>query len=371
MSSFKELANNGISGLMVYEPGRPIDEVARELGFNDPAEITKLASNENSLGPSPLALKAITEHAAQMHLYPDGGAYYLKEALAAKLNIKPQQLIIGSGSNEIIEFIGHTFIGAGNEVIMGDRAFIVYKLIAAMFGAEAVSVPMQKLTHDLDAMLAAITPRTRIIFIANPNNPTGTIVSAEAIDTFMSKVPDNVIVCFDEAYVELLPEAEQPPTLEYVRQGRNVIVLRTFSKTYGLAGLRVGYAVAPEDCINLLNRIRQPFNVNAMALAAAQAALADDAHVERTRKLVADGLQQFYTAFEKMGLEYTPSAANFVLVKVGQGRQRFEDLKKLGVITRPMDGYNLPDHIRITIGTAEENSRCIAALKKVVQASRL
>ncbi len=371
MSSFKELANNGIADLMVYEPGRPIDEVARELGFKDPSEITKLASNENSLGPSPLALEAIAAHASQMHLYPDGGAYYLKEALAAKLNIKPQQLIIGSGSNEIIEFIGHAFLGAGTEVMMADRAFIVYKIIAAMFGAGFVSVPMQNLTHDLDAMLAAITPKTRVIFIANPNNPTGTTVSTEDIDAFMGKVPDNVIVCFDEAYVELLPEAEQPPTIEYVRQGRNVIVLRTFSKTYGLAGLRVGYAVAPEECINLLNRVRQPFNVNAMALIAAQAALADDDHVERTRTLITHGLQQFYTAFENMGLEYTPSSANFVLVKVGQGRQRFEELKKLGVITRPMDGYNLPDHIRITVGTKEENTRCIAALKKVAQASRL
>jgi histidinol-phosphate aminotransferase len=370
MSSFDKLANKGIADLMVYEPGRPIDEVARELGFNDPAEITKLASNENSLGPSPLALKAIAAHASQMHLYPDGGAYYLKEALAAKLKVQPQQLIIGSGSNEIIEFIGHAFLGTGSEVMMADRAFIVYKLIAAMFGAGLVSVPMQNLTHDLDAMLAAITPQTRLIFIANPNNPTGSVVSAAAIDAFMEKVPENIIVCFDEAYVELLPESEQPPTLEYVRQGRNVIVLRTFSKTYGLAGLRVGYAVAPAECIKLLNRVRQPFNVNAMALAAAQAALADDDHVERTRKLVADGRQQFYDAFAEMNLEYTPSAANFILVKVGQGRQCFEELKKQGVITRPMDGYKLPDHIRITIGTKAENSRCIEALK-VVQASRL
>ncbi len=366
--SFASLARSGVDSLPTYEPGRPIDEVARELGFRDASEITKLASNENSLGPSPLALKAMREHAESMHLYPDGGAFYLKQALGQKLGVAPNQLLVGNGSNELIEFIGHTFLGPDAGVVMADGAFIVYKLVAALFNAPVVSVPMQQFTHDLDAMLAAITPETRVVFVANPNNPTGTIVSADAIRAFMDRVPKDVIVCFDEAYVELLPESEQPPTLEYVREGRNVIVLRTFSKTYGLAGLRVGYAVAPADCIALLNRVRQPFNVNAMALAAAQAALGDDAHVAQTRKLVADGLLMFYDAFSAMGLNYVPSSANFVLVEVGRGRSCFDALQQSGVVVRPMDGYGLPDHIRITIGTQGENSRCIDSLKAILGA---
>jgi len=365
MSRFEKLAKGGISELVTYEPGRPIEEVARELGFEDISEITKLASNENALGPSPLAVEAMAEFSTKMHLYPDGGAFYLKQALVAKLGIEQDQLLIGNGSNELLEFIGHVFLGKNAGVVMADRAFVVYKLVAAMFGAPLVTVPMQNLTHDLDAMLEAITDKTRVVFIVNPNNPTGTVVTQDAIDAFMDRVPENVIVCFDEAYVELLPEAEQPTTLDYVRQGRNVIVLRTFSKTYGLAGLRVGYAVAPATCISLLNKVRQPFNVNSMALAAAQAAVGDDAHVERTRRLVTDGLQQYYNAFDEMGLEYVSSSANFILVKVGQGRRCFEELKKLGVIVRPMDGYGLPDYIRITVGTAEENACCIDALGKL------
>ncbi len=366
--SFESLANAGVANLKTYEPGRPIEEVARELGFQDVSEITKLASNENALGPSPLALKAMADHAMRMHLYPDGGAFYLKRTLADKLGVSADQLLIGNGSNELIEFIGHTFLGAGAGIVMAECAFVVYKLVAAMFRAPVETIPMQSLTHDLDAMATAIGPWTRIVFVANPNNPTGTVVSHDAIAAFMDRVPDDVIVCFDEAYIELLPEAEQPPTLDYVREGRNVIVLRTFSKTYGLAGLRVGYAVAPPECIALLNRVRQPFNVNAMALAAAEAALLDEEHVIRTRRLVSDGLQQFYAAFKEMGLNYTPSSANFVLVEVGEGRSCFEALQKCGVIVRPMDGYGLPDHVRITIGTRAENETCITALKAILQA---
>jgi histidinol-phosphate aminotransferase len=364
--SFQKLANPGISELVFYEPGKPIDEVARELGLGDADEIIKLASNENALGASPLALEALRKFACNVHLYPDGSAYHLKNRLAEKLNLHPENLIIGNGSNEIIEFIGHVFMAPGTNIVMADRAFVVYKLVAAMFGAEALTVPMVEYRHDLDAMLKAVTPETRVIFIANPNNPTGTRVSNDDIEGFMERVPDDVIICFDEAYVELLPAHEQPPTLDYVRDGRNVIVLRTFSKTYGLAGLRVGYAAAPPECINLLNRVRQPFNVNAAALAAAQAALDDYAHVEATRKMVQDGLKQFYAAFDEMGLSYIPSSANFVLVKTGSGRERFHTLQKMGVIVRPMDGYGLPDYIRITVGTESENRRCIESLANII-----
>ena len=366
--SFESLANSGVGELPTYEPGRPIEDVARELGFGDPAEVTKLASNENALGPSPLAMEAIVSNAANMHLYPDGGAFHLKQALAEKLQVKPEQLLIGNGSNELIEFIGHVFMGPHAGIVMADRAFIAYKLIAAMFKAPVVTVPMAAFVHDLDAMLEAIRPETRVVFVANPNNPTGTIVSRDAINSFMARVPDHVVVCYDEAYVELLPEVQQPATLDYVREGRNVIALRTFSKTYGLAGLRVGYAVAPAECIALLNRVRQPFNVSAMALIAAEAALRDDEHVARTRALVVDGLKELGSAFGAMGLSYVPSAANFILVKVGGGRCCFEALQKRGVIVRPMDGYGLPDYIRITVGTHAENMCCIEALKSVLEA---
>lgn len=366
MASFNQLSNDWIAGLATYEPGRPIEEVARELGFGSAADIIKLASNENSMGPSPLAVEAIREGATGMHRYPDGGAFYLKDALASTLRVQPSQILPGNGSNELIEFIGHTFLGPDVNVVVADTSFVVYRLVAAMFRAEVISVPMRELTHDLDAMLAAITPETRVVFVSNPNNPTGTMVGQEEIDGFMERVPEHVVVCFDEAYIELLPPQEQPDVLKYVRQGRKVIVLRTFSKAYGLAGLRVGYAIAPEDGISLMNRVRQPFNVNSMAQLAALAALGDDAHVAVTRDLVQEGLSFFVAEFFRLGLEYVPSVTNFILVKVGEGRKVFEVLQKLGVIVRPMDGYGLPEYVRITVGTADENRQTIAALADAV-----
>lgn len=363
MSSFDSLANDWIDGLATYEPGRPIEEVARELGFDSAADIVKLASNENSLGPSPLAVEAIRKSAVGMHRYPDGGAYYLRHALAAKLGVLPEQVLPGNGSNELIEFIGHTFLGPGANVVAADTAFVVYRLVAAMFRAEFVAASMRHLTHDLDAMLGAITPETRVVFISNPNNPTGTMVGQDEIDSFMDRVPEHVVVCFDEAYIELLPPGDQPDVLQYVRQDRNVIVLRTFSKAYGLAGLRVGYAVAPERCVALINRVRQPFNVNAMAQLAAVAALDDEEHVKTTRALVSEGLSFFVNEFRRLGLEYVPSVTNFILVKVGEGRKVFDSLQQAGVIVRPMDGYGLPEYVRITVGTYEENRRAIMALE--------
>ncbi len=367
MTAFETLAKPWIAGLGTYEPGRPIEEVARELGLADVSGIAKLASNENALGPSPRAMAVMRDAAGAMHLYPDGGAYYLKEALSRRLNVPPDHLIVGNGSNELLEFLGHVFLGPGTSIVMADRAFVVYRLVAAVEQAEVLSVPMHAFTHDLPAMAAAVRPDTRLVFIGNPNNPTGTVVSGDAIDAFMATVPDHAIVCFDEAYVELLEPARQPDTLRYVRRGRPVVVLRTFSKTYGLAGLRVGYAVAPPDCIRLLNRVRQPFNVNAMAQAAAVAALDDDEHVARTRALVRDGLAYFAQAFDRMGLPFVPSVANFVLVNVGRGREVFMALQREGIIVRPMDAYGLPDYIRVTTGLPEQNRRCLAALRKVLE----
>lgn len=367
MMTFNELARPGVASLGVYEPGRPIEEVARELGFQDPGSIIKLASNENALGPSPRAVAAMKKAARSMHLYPDGGAFYLRQALAGKLDVSPGQIIMGTGSNELIEFIGHVFLDETKSIVMADKAFVVYKLVADLFRARTIMVPMSNYTHDLEAMLQAITPDTRVVFVANPNNPTGTMVGQAALDSFMSRVPGHVVVVFDEAYIELLQPEDQPDCLRYVREGRNVIVLRTFSKTYGLAGLRLGYGIAPEDCIKLLQRVRQPFNTTAMAQAAALAALEDDEYVAKTRLMMREGLDYFEAAFRKMKLELVPSSANFVMVRVGGGRQVFEAMQRTGVIVRPMDPYGLPDHIRITVGTRAENRRCLAALKGVLK----
>lgn len=364
--TFAELARPWVAGLGVYEPGRPIEEVARELGFKDADEIIKLASNENALGPSPCAIKAIRQAAKTMHLYPDGGAFYLRQALARKMTVRPEQIITGSGSNELIEFIGHVFLDSSTSIVMADKAFVVYKLVADMFRARTIMVPMKDFCHDLDAMLKAITPDTRIVFIANPNNPTGTMVGQQALDAFMAKVPDHVVVVFDEAYIELLPPERQPDCVKYVQQGRKVIILRTFSKTYGLAGLRIGYGIAPEECIKLMHRVRQPFNTTAIAQIAAVAALDDEAHVLKTRAMTQEGLMHLTSCFRKLKLEFVPSSANFILVKVGRGRLVFEAMQRSGVIVRPMDPYGLPEYIRITVGTRAENRRCIKALQEAL-----
>lgn len=366
MNVFERLANPWVPGLVTYEPGRPIEEVARELGFASADEIVKLASNENALGPSPRAVQAMRRAAREMHRYPDGDAFYLRQALASRLNVAPANLLPGNGSNELLELLGHAFLAPGTSIVMADRAFVVYRLVAAMFRAETIAVPMRDYTHDLDAMAAAVRPDTRIVYVSNPNNPTGTMVDQVAIERFMQRVSPDVIVCFDEAYIELLPPERQTDTLRFVRENRNAIVLRTFSKTYGLAGLRLGYAVAPEACVRLLHRVRQPFNVNAMALAAAVAALEDEAYVRRTQQLVARELKFLERAFRRLGRAYVPSAANFILVEVGKGREVFQRMQKRGVIARPMDGYGLPAHIRITVGTRAENQRCVEALERVL-----
>ena len=360
-------AKDWISGLRVYEPGKPIEEVARELGFDDVAAIVKVASNENELGPSPMAIEAMQEAVGEMHRYPDGGAFYLKRKLADKLGVDPAQLLFGCGSNELIVFLCHVFLGQGTNLVMGAEAFAVYFLAAAMYQADTIRVPMPEHVHDLDAMLAAITPETRIVAICNPNNPTGTMVSQEAIDRFIEKLPDHVVAIFDEAYFEVMPEEQKPDVLKHIRAGKeNIIVLRTFSKAYGLAGLRIGYAIGCPGLITLLNKVRQPFNVNAMAQSAAMAALDDVTHLVETREMVFQGLEFFERELPKLGIETVPSGANFILVKTGNGREVFQELQKRKVIVRPMDPYGLPDHIRITIGTPEQNRTILDALKEVL-----
>lgn len=367
MNSLNHIAKKWVGGLSIYQPGKPIEEVARELGLGDPGDIIKLASNENSLGPSPRAVTAMKACADKMHIYPDGDNFQLRHTLSRKLGFAPDQFFIGHGSNEIIQLLGHVFLDDASNVVVSDHAFIVYQLVAALYQSRVISVPAKDFRHDLSAMARAITSDTRMIFIANPNNPTGTLVDQQEIDAFMRDVPGHVVVVFDEAYVELLDEADRPDTCKFVCDDRNVFVLRTFSKTYGLAGLRIGYAIAPRDGINLLHRVRQPFNVNAMAQAAALAALEDDAYVMQTRALIKDGLTTICTALDQWGIEYVPSHANFVLIKVGAGRKIFEELQRRKVIVRPVDVYRLPEYVRVTIGTAEENQKFLKAFADVME----
>jgi len=362
--------NPWIEALATYEPGRPIDEVARELGFADASEIVKLASNENALGPSSRAVMAVREAASEMHRYPDGGCYYLRQALAERLEVDPAAVVVGNGSNELIVLLVHAFLQPGDNVVVSEMAFIVYRLVTAAFRGEVREVPMRDWTHDLKAMLEAVDERTRLIFVANPNNPTGTAVHLGDVEWFLSQIPEDVLVIFDEAYFEFLPAGKRPDVLAHVRKDRPVVVLRTFSKIYGLAGMRIGYAVAPLRTARAMHKVRQPFNVNSLAQVAALAALGDDEHVKSTREVVDAGREFLEGRFTQMGLEYVPSRTNFILLKSGRGRHVFEELQKEGVIVRPMDGYGLPEFIRVTIGTQDQNERFIAALKRVLSKSR-
>lgn len=361
--------NPALASLPVYQPGRPIEEVARELGLNA-ADIIKLASNENPLGPSPAALAAMERAIRTLHLYPDGNAFYLKQKLAAKLGLTPANLVLGNGSNEIIEFIGHALLAPGGEVVVSQYCFAVYPIVTSLFGAKLVTVPAKEHGHDIPAMLRAITPNTRVIFVANPNNPTGTLIPNADIERLIREVPANVLIAMDEAYVEFL---EKPcDLLPLIREGRapNLLLMRTFSKIYGLAGLRLGYGIAAPELISAFEKVRQPFNINALIQAGALAALDDDEHITRTRSNNAEGLRCYESAFRELNLPFVPSAANFILVRVGDGQRVFGELQKRGVITRPMGGYQLPEWIRISVGSPAENERCLKALREIVLAGR-
>ncbi len=356
--------NPVLATLPVYQPGRPIEEVARELGL-PAADIIKLASNENPFGPSPLALAAMEKALRQTNLYPDGNAFYLKGALAQKLGVETANLVVGNGSNEIIEFAARALLTPGDDVVMSQFCFAVYPIVTKMAGANPVVVLAKDYGHDLPAMLRAVTQKTKIIFVANPNNPTGTLVPRAKLLQFVEQVPSNVLLIMDEAYIEFLEDA--PDLLPLIRSGKkNLLLMRTFSKIYGLAGLRVGYGIGPADLIAGLEKIRQPFNLNLIAQAAALAALEDAEHLQRTRANNLAGLKFYEDAFRALQLEFVPSSANFILVCVGEGQQVWSGMQQLGVITRPMAGYQLPKWIRISIGTPAENSRCLAALKKVL-----
>ena len=364
LSIFDQL-NSSIQGLPVYQPGRPIEEVARELGLK-PSEVIKVASNENPLGPSPMAVKAMQVAVKQSHLYPDGNAFYLKNKLAEKLDIESSNLILGNGSNEIIEFVSHILLRPGDDIVVSQYCFAIYPLVAMMMGAKVNSVSSVAYGHDLRAMLKAITPSTRIVWVANPNNPTGTLADSDDLRFLVGQVPSDVLLVIDEAYYEFLDEPVD--LLPLVKSGEipNLLLMRTFSKIYGLAGLRIGYGIGHPDFISSMEKVRQPFNINSIAQAGAIAALDDDAHLTATRKSNEEGLRFFESVCIELGLEYVPSYANFILIKVGSGQSVFEALQERGVIARPMGGYGLPEWIRLSVGTPNENSRSVSALKRVL-----
>ena len=355
-----------IDTIQPYQGGKPIEEVQRELGITD---IIKLASNENPLGPSPLAVQAITERAKQVHLYPDGNAFYLKNDLAQHLGVSTEQLILGNGSNDVLQLIAEAYVAPDDEVIYAAGAFVVYSLVTKLCSATSVVVPMQNDTHDLSAMAAAITDKTKVIFVANPNNPTGTMVTANETVAFMELVPDDVLVVFDEAYYEYVRRSDYPQTLPYVLEGRNFIITRTFSKIYGLAGLRIGYGIAPPALIETLNRVRQPFNCSLVGQAAARAALTDPDHVTKSQESNTAGKAFLYQAFDDMGLRYAPTEGNFIMLHLEQlGADIADALLQKGVIVRPIAGYGYPNAVRVTIGTQQENERFITVLERSLRA---
>jgi histidinol-phosphate aminotransferase len=355
-----------IRSLIPYEPGKPIEEVEREYGISGSV---KLASNENPLGPSPRALAVLRERLPELHLYPDGDCFYLKRALAQKLGVQPDRLIFGNGSNEIIELAARTFMRPGDEAVMAEQAFVVYELIVQAVGGKRKTVPLKNFTHDLAAIADAVTPQTRLVFLANPNNPTGTIYRRREWQAFLERISPDVLVIVDEAYFEYVEEADYPNSLDYHARHPAILTLRTFSKLYGLAGLRIGYGIGAKGVIALMQRVRQPFNVNAPAQWAALAALDDTEHVQRSLGVNQHGVKYLQTEFARLGLSYVPSQANFILVRVGNGPEVFQRLLQQGVIVRPMVGYKFPEHVRVTVGTMAQNQKLIGALERLIQAS--
>lgn len=372
-TDFKQLAVTGVQALHPYQPGKPIEELERELGISN---ILKLASNENPLGASPQAQAALTAALKTLELYPDGSGYQLKQAIAEKFGLNSDQITLGNGSNDVLELIARAFLDNQRAAVISEHAFAVYQIVTQAVGAElqiAKANPADHQAmpygHNLANLAAKITDKTRVVFIANPNNPTGTWLSTTALHSFLQRVPSDVIVVLDEAYTEYVQEAEFPNALTWLEEFPNLIVTRTFSKIYGLAGLRVGYAVSNPVIADLLNRVRQPFNVNSLALAAAQAALADDTFLQHSVDTNAAGLVQWRAACAENGWEYIPTVGNFITVDMQRpAAPLYDALLREGVIVRPIGGYGLPQHLRITIGTTAQNTRCIEALKKVLAA---
>ncbi|PXW26639.1 histidinol-phosphate transaminase [Paraburkholderia caballeronis] len=358
-----------VRAIAPYIAGKPISEVARQFGL-DEARIVKLASNENPLGMPESAQRAIAQAASDLGRYPDSNGFELKAALAARYDVPPEWITLGNGSNDILEIAAHAFVEKGQSIVYSQYSFAVYALATQGLGGRAIVTPAVKHGHDLDAMLAAIADDTRLVFVANPNNPTGTFIDGATLEAFIAKVPRDVVVVLDEAYTEYLAADKRYDSIAWARRYPNLLVSRTFSKAYGLAGLRVGFAIAQPALTDLMNRLRQPFNVNSLAQAAAIAALGDSAFLEKSAALNAEGYRVLTGAFDRLGLEYVPSDGNFVLVRVGSdddaGNRVNLELLKQGVIVRPVGNYGLPQWLRVTIGLPEENAAFVAALERTL-----
>lgn len=353
-----------INRLVPYSPGKPIEEVKREFGLTD---VIKMASNENPLGPSPRAVSAIQEAALRMNLYPDGAAHDLKVALGHRWDLPTGCIVVGNGSDELIHFVGIAYLRPGDNIVQADPTFSRYESAATLNEAECIKVPVKDMKHDLDAMADAVNERTRIVFVANPNNPTGTMNTKKEVERLIGRLPGHALLVLDEAYMEYVDDPDYPASEEYVRAGANVLVLRTFSKAYGLAGLRIGYGLAREGIVNAIEQVREPFNVNSLAQAAAIAALNDTEHIERTRAANSEGKRTLMEAFREMGLNFAPTQGNFMFVDLKRdSRAVFNALIQRGIIVRTGDIFGFPTWLRVTIGSANENSRFISALREVL-----
>ncbi len=354
------LAIAGVQQLVPYKAGKPIEELERELGLT---QVIKLASNENPLGPGKKALAAIQAALPGLALYPDGSGFMLKQALAEKYTVDVSQITLGNGSNEILELVARAFLTPEHEVVFSQHAFAVYPIVTQAVGATAVVAPALNYGHDLNAMLQRVTEKTRLVFIANPNNPTGTLLSQASLERFIGALPDTCVCVLDEAYFEFVSSVESINSINWLKKFPNLLITRTFSKAYGLAGLRIGYGLSSPELADILNRVRQPFNNNSLALVAAEAALTDDEHLQQTIDVNAQGMQQLTNGFKNLGLEWIPSAGNFVSVDLKQaGLPVYEALLRKGVIVRPIGVYELPNHLRISIGTTAENQVFLQAL---------
>ena len=363
--NLSELAPDYIRAIAPYQGGKPISELAREMGLNE-ADIVKLASNENPLGISPKAQMAIDDAVADIARYPDGNSYALRDAVSKKFNVAPNQIVFGNGSNDILELVARAFLGAGMEAIYSQHAFAVYPLVTQAVGAIGVVIPAKNFAHDLDAFAKAITLKTKLIFIANPNNPTGTLINKDALRAFIHAVPAHVLILLDEAYDEYLSAENKSEAIGWLAEFPNLIISRTFSKAYGLAGLRVGFGLMHTDVADMLNHVRQPFNVNSIAQVAAIASLADDDFVARSYAANQAGMAQLTQGFNKLGLEYIPSFGNFVSFKIANAAQVNQKLLQNGVIVRPVANYAMPDYLRVSVGLFSENAKFLDVLSKIV-----
>ena len=361
-----QLAPEYVRGIAPYQPGKPISELAREMGL-DEEDIVKLASNENPLGASPRALAAIENVLMEVARYPDGNGYALKSALAQRFGVGLEQIVLGNGSNDVLELVAHAFLSPTADAVFSQYAFAVYPLATQAVGARGIEIPARDFGHDLKAMLEGLTERTRVVFIANPNNPTGTLLDAEELLHFIEQVPHSVLVVLDEAYTEYLPEQVRADSIGWLKRFPNLVVTRTFSKAFGLAGLRVGFALAHPEVAALLNRVRQPFNVNALAQAAAIAAMEDEAFLAHGVEINRAGMAQLTVGFARLGIEYIPSYGNFVCCKVGDAARLNYSLLKQGVIVRPVANYGMPEYLRVSIGLEQENEKFLQALEKALK----